>query len=467
MTRTFVALLALAFAPAAAQEADRQAAPRPNVVLLLADDLGWGDLGCYGSAVCETPSLDALAAGGLRFTDAYANAPNCAPSRAALQSGQYAPRTGVYTVNSSARGKAKNRRLVPTPNTTVLADEVVTLAEALGAAGYDTAFLGKWHLGDDPTTQGYRVNVGGSKAGHPKRYHRPYGNVDLGEGPEGEYLTDRLTDEAIAFLDEERDGPFFLHLAYYTVHTPLHARADLLEAAQARHEALGADGKPPYTAMVAALDESVGRLLAALDERYLAEDTLVLFTSDNGGHGNHADNGHLRGSKGMLYEGGIRVPLLARWPGHVPAGAVTDAPAIGVDVYPTLLELAGAPTPDGHVLDGASLADVLAGGEAPARALFWHFPAYLEPYAKSQGTWRETPSGAIRRDRWKLIERFEDGRVELFDLAADPGEARDLAAERPDVAATMQRELAAWRRVVGAPVPTEPEPAYAPPAADG
>ncbi|MDP6409740.1 MAG: sulfatase-like hydrolase/transferase [Planctomycetota bacterium] len=443
-----------------------QARPaRPNFVFILLDDLGWADLGCYGSEAHATPRIDRMAAEGLRFTAAYANAPNCAPTRACLMSGQYSPRHGVYTVNSSARGKAADRRLVPIKNTKTLPDAVVTLAEALGEAGYATACVGKWHLGDDPRTQGFDVSFGGDRKGHPATYFSPYGHPRLPDGPDGEYLTDRLAEEALAFVRSHADEPFFLYLSHFAVHTPVEAPAEAVErherAAAARREAGGVGGHPRYAAMIEAVDKSVGRVLAGLDELGLTDDTLVVLFSDNGGHAKFTEAGPLRGSKGMLYEGGIREPLIARWPGRIGAGGRCEVPVIGVDFYPTFLELAGVATPRGVVLDGESLVGLLDSGAEPEReALYWHFPVYLEAYAATKGRWRTTPAGAVRAGRYKLIEYFEDGRIELFDLVDDPGESEDLATALPERAAALRADLGRWRESVGAPVPVERNPRF-------
>ncbi len=430
----------------------------PNIVLLLADDLGYGDLGCYGSATHRTPHLDALAAGGMLFTNAYANAPNCAPTRAALMSGLYAPRTGIYTVNGASRGKAKNRRLIPIPNRTILDESIVTLAETLSDAGYATGHVGKWHLGADPCSQGFDVNVAGNKAGHPKSYHSPYSNPDLEDGPEGEYLTDRMAREASGFIEEHAEQPFFLQLAFFSVHTPIQGRADLVET---YGEALGENKDAHYAAMVTALDEAVGQVLATLAEQDLLESTLVLFFSDNGGRSPWGDNGGLRGSKGMLYEGGIREPLIAHWPGKISAGARCEEPVIGLDLYPTLMELAGAPRRPDQVLDGVSIVPCLQGEDLGEReGLFWHFPAYLQGYLPEHGPFRATPVGVIRRGPWKLMEFFEDGRLELYNLGADSAESKNRAAEEPEVVADLHGRMRAWRERVNAPVPTEPNPEY-------
>jgi len=445
----------------------------PNILFILADDLGWRDVGFMGSTYYETPNIDRLARGGMVFTSAYSGAPNCAPTRACLMSGQYTPRHGVYTVGSSARGNPKGRRLVPIPNNPTLPSSVVTLAECLRRAGYATGHFGKWHLGGDPDTrpegQGFDVNVGGNHAGHPRSYFSPYKNPDIPDGPKGEYLTDRLTEEAVRFMRANRERPFFCYLPHYAVHTPLQAKRSLIEKYKKKPPS-GGQGNPTYAAMIESLDQGVGRLLAALDELGLAERTIVVFYSDNGGVGGYRElgirgaeitsNRPLRGGKGMLYEGGIRVPLAVRWPGRVPAGSRCDVPVTAVDFYPTLIEAAGAEPPAGQPLDGESLLPLLTRtGRLRRDAIFWHFPCYLQG---GGNTWRTTPGGVVRAGDWKLIEWFEDGRLELYNLKDDIGESRDLAPTMPAKADELHRRLVAWRREVGAPVPTEKNPQFDP-----
>jgi len=442
-------------------------AKRPNIVLIYIDDLGWKDLGVMGSDYYQTPHIDRLASQGMIFTNAYANAPNCAPSRASLLTGQYTPRHGIYTVNSAARGKARDRKLVPIPNAATLVPQAVTLAEVLKSLGYVSASIGKWHLGVDPETgplgQGFDLNIGGNRAGHPRSYFSPYHNSDLADAPGGEYLTDRLTAEALKFIDNHQDQPFFLYLTHYAVHTPLQAREELI--AKYRGQGEGGQSNPIYAAMIESVDQSVGSILGRLDDLGLRDDTIVLFFSDNGGYGPATSMEPLRGAKGMLYEGGIRVPLIVRWPGKVEPGATCAAPVIGTDLFPTFLDITGAPRPQEQPLDGESLAPLLTGrGTLDRDALFWHFPAYLEAYrgGRSQGPWRTTPAGAIRQGDWKLIEFFEDGRLELYNLKEDIGEANNLAETRPGKAKALHERLKAWRRSVNAPVPTEPNPFYQP-----
>ncbi len=476
VTVTPMTLSALLLSFAASQGAPEPPPVPSAIVLVVVDDLGWADLGVDlpglpGVATHRTPHMAAFARESLVLTNAYSAAPNCAPSRASLQTGRYTPRHGVFTVGSSARGRKEDRKLVPTENRTVLADGEVTLAEVLAGAGFGTVHIGKWHLGADPCTQGYELNYGGNLSGHPKSYFGPFDLPNIEPGPEGAYLTTRLTDEAIDRLVEETP---FLHLSYFTVHTPLEAPAERV----AERRAAGAP-HAVYAAMVEALDAELGRLFAALDETWREDgvehsfaDALVIVTSDNGGLGSVTDRTALRGCKGTLDEGGLRVPLIVRWRGHIAPG-VSDVPVHHVDILPTLAALTSAKLPEGIVLDGVDLSPLWLRRVAPQReALFWHFPAYLEGKSDRFPSFRTVPGGAMRKGDWKLIQYFEarpDGtpHVELYDLANDRRETEDLAVAQPERTQTMLAELRRWRAAVGAAVPTEPEPAYQSPNPGG
>ncbi|MHC4144568.1 MAG: sulfatase, partial [Planctomycetota bacterium] len=414
-----------------------------------------------------------LASQGMIFTDAYSCGPNCAPTRASLMSGQYTPRHGIVTVGNSDRGPAHLRKLIPIENKTVLDAKITTIAEALKPAGYVSASMGKWHLGNDPghgpVGQGFDLNVGGYEAGHPRSYFSPYKNPELMDGPEGEYLTDRLTDEALKFIEANRDKPFFLYLPHYAVHTPIRAKKDMITKYKAKQPSNG-QGNPTYAAMIESTDQGVGRIMAKLDKLGLTDETIVIFSSDNGGVGGYKElgikggeitsNAPLRGGKGMLYEGGIRVPMFVRWPGVVKPGSRCDAPVITIDFYPTLLEIAGTPRPAKQVLDGRSIVPLLKGaGSLKRQAIFWHFPAYLQG---SGGTWRTTPAGAVRQGKWKLLEFFENGRLELYNLERDIGEKNDLARISPEKTKKLHNLLRNWRKSVSARVPTELNSEYEP-----
>lgn len=472
-------ILALWFAAGLAHAAP----PPPNIVVFLIDDLGWADLGCYGSTFYDTPNIDRLAAAGVRFLQAYSAASVCSPTRAALMTGRHPVRVditdwipGMHPEDTSAC------RFRKVEDRSELALEEVTIAELLRGHGYQTWHVGKWHLGGTgfgPTDQGFDVNVGGRNYGLPPRgYFSPYGLTDLKDGPEGEYLGERLAQEAVRLI-ERRDParPFFLHYADYNVHTPLHANPRRIDAARAKAAALPPPPDPiperqvfsrarqdhaEYHSMVAAVDDAVGYVLDRLNALGLDTNTIVVFTSDNGGLCTRRSPGPtcnlpLRAGKGWLYDGGIRVPLIIRAPGVGRSGTVTDWPAVTMDLVPTLLELAGLPRRPNLHCDGISLVPALLGRPAPAdRELVWHYPHY------HGSGW--APGAAIRIGDWKLIEFYEENRAELYRLSDDPGERRDLAAEAPERLADMRRRLAEWQRQLGARMP-EPNPNWRPDAA--
>ena len=457
----YVFAMVMAFAACQARAAEGS---QPNIIYLNADDLGVMDVSFMGDTRYHTPNLDRLAKEGMVFNNAYAPAANCAPSRAACLSGQAAPRTGVYTVGSSARGDVKTRKLIPALNTAHLSNNGITIADELKAAGYVTCQIGKWHVGKDPTKQGVDVNIAGSHWGQPKSYFSPYQNPHLPDGPKGEYLTDRLTDEAIKFIGSVKGQPFFLYFPYYTVHTPLQGRLDLL----AKYRKLKTGGvQINYAAMVEALDENVGRLLDYLDEAGLRDNTLVVFTSDNGGIRNISRQNPWRSGKGAYYEGGIRVPLTIRWPGKIEAGSVCDALVSGLDIYPTFLDAVGTKPSPQKALDGVSLIPLLTQkGTVAERALYWHFPIYLQSYSNDDESrdplFRTRPGSAMRFGQWKLHHYFEDDAFELYDLAKDAGERNNLAESMPEKLGELKKMLNAWRTALNAPIPTQLNPKYDP-----
>ncbi len=440
---------------------------KPNVIFILADDLGWTDLGCYGSRWYETPHLDRLALQGMKFTAAYTCGPNCAPTRACLMTGRYSPRHGIYTVGTSARGLTKFRRLIPVRNRIRLPLREWTLAQAFKQAGYATCHLGKWHLG----AQGpyHPAQRGFDQAIVTRGRHYGFRTNPPQQVPKDVYLADWLTQRAVEFIRQHRQKPFFMYLAHFAVHTPLQAPEELV-AKYRRKPPAGGHRNPVYAAMIEKLDQSVGRILATLEELELAERTIVIFTSDNGGVGgygslggwagrNITDNSPLRMGKGSLYEGGIRVPLLVRWPQVIPPGSVCHQPVISVDFMATFVDLLQLRPPQGRELDGVSLLPLWrSGGQAPLdRALYWHFPCYLEADVQ-RGTWRTTPVGAIRQGRYKLLEFYEDGHLELYDLQADPGEQYNLVKQHPELARRLHQKLQAWRRRLKAPMPQVRKP---------
>jgi len=451
-------------------------AERPNVVFILADDLGWADLGCYGSTFYETPNLDRLARQGMRFTDAYAACNVCSPTRASLLTGKYPARLRL-TDWLNGRPDRPDQKLNRPPFQKFLPLEEFTWAEALQAAGYQTAFIGKWHLGASsnywPEHQGFDLNLGGCGRGHPPSYFSPYDIPNLPDGPKGEYLNERLTDEALKFLDRARGKPFLLYFAHYAVHTPLQARPEVIKKYQTKAAHLARSGPeflpdhgrlvrqiqnhPVYGAMMESLDDSVGRVLNKLAALGLETNTIVIFTSDNGGlataEGTPTSNLPLRAGKGWDYEGGLREPLIVRWPGVIRPGSVSHGQVISPDFYPTLLELLGLPLRPQQHPDGESFVPLLKGGALPERPLFWHYPHY-----SNQGG---APNGAVRLGDFKLIEWYEDMNVELYNLKDDPGEHHDLARENPAKATELTKLLHDWRQAVNAQMPT-PNPNYQP-----
>ncbi|MCH8216651.1 MAG: sulfatase [Planctomycetes bacterium] len=451
-----LALIALASWSASAQD-------KLNVVFFLVDDLGWMDLGCQGSKYYHTPNIDRLAEEGMRFTDAYAACNVCSPTRAAIMTGKYPARLMLTQWLPAGRWQLRGHRLREARFLRSLPLEEITLAEALREAGYATLHVGKWHLGGPPFSlpkqHGFDTNVAGSEHGAPGGYWFPYTGKwtipttgskvvkrTLPDGKEGEYLTDRLTEEAIKLIRANRDRPFFLYFPYYAVHAPLQGKRELAARYERVPEAKR-QGKPRYAAMVESVDESVGRIMGTLQQLGLSERTLVVFTSDNGGFASATNNAPLRANKGSNYEGGLRVPLIIKWPGKILTGSVTDVPVISTDFYPTLLEALGLPARPHQHLDGISLVPLLTGrGLVNRRALYWHYPHYnRHPHS--------APSGVIRKGKWKLIEHFETGKRELFDLEDDLGEANDLAEAYPEITRKLQADLVTWRTEVGADMP--------------
>jgi arylsulfatase A-like enzyme len=450
----------------------------PNLVFILADDLGWRDLGCYGSTFYETPHLDQLAAKGMRFTDAYATCSVCSPTRASMLTGKYPARLHLtdWLPGRADRPDQKLKRPVILDH---LPLEEVTFARALREGGYRTGFIGKWHLGGPdffPEKQGFDLNVGGCARGSPPSYFSPYRIPTLLDGPKGEYLTDRLTDEALKFIDSTGGKPFLLYLSHYAVHNPQQAKAGMVAKYQAKaarlppaagpeflpegkQQARQIQNQPVYAAMVQSVDESVGRVMQKLAELGIEKNTVVVFTSDNGGlstsEGAPTSNLPLRAGKGWHYEGGVREPLIVRWPGVTQPGSTCRAPMMSTDYYPTFLEMAALPLRPRQHVDGVSLVPLLKGGAPAERPLFWHYPHY-----SNQGG---APGGAVRVGNFKLIEWYEDMRVELFNLSDDPGERHDLATAMPDKTAALRRQLHDWRESVKAAMPT-PNPDYNPTA---
>ena len=453
------------------------AAEKPNILFFLVDDLGYMDIGANNpDTFYETPNIDQLAATGMRFTDGYAANPVCSPTRYSIMTGKYPSRVDATNFFSRNSGTQREGLFQPAELNNIMPLEEITLAEALKTAGYKTFFAGKWHLGPSeeywPENQGFEINKGGWALGAPRygsKYFSPYGNPRLEDGPEGEHLPHRLADETMKFMEDNKDGPFLAYLSFYSVHTPLMAPKELVEKYKRKAARLGLVGKEEfgteeqvlpiqqerqvrisqqhaiYAAMMESMDTNLGRVLDKLEALGIADNTIVCFTSDNGGlstsEGLPTSNLPLRGGKGWTYEGGIREPYLIKWPGVTKPGSVNTTPVCSIDFYPTLLEIAGAEFD--HPIDGISLVPELRqDGSIDREALYWHYPHY-----SNQGG---IPSGAIRMGDWKLIERYEDGRLHLYNLKDDIGEKNDLAEKHPDRVSSMKARLHTWYREVDA-----------------
>ena len=457
---------------------------KPNVVFFLVDDLGWKDVGCYGSQFYETPNIDRLAAQGMKFTQAYAASPVCSPTRASIMSGKNPAR---LRITNWIGGKQKGK-LLPADYVHQLPLDEVTIAEVMKENGYDTGFFGKWHLGDKsffPEKQGFDINIGGTNKGQPASYFYPYKNEKypafdvpgLDGGHEGEYLTDRLTDEAIKYIKQHKNHPFFLFLSHYAVHTPIQAKKKDIAYFKSKNSRDN-NGKETfreerqsftkliqddavYASMIKSVDESLGRIIVKLQEWGLSNNTIIIFMSDNGGlstlNGRKwapTSNEPLRAGKGWLYEGGIREPMIIKWQGKVKPASVSDEPVISMDFYPTILEMCSIPLNPGQHKDGLSLVPILLGRKEHLKRneLHWHFPHY-----HGSGN---TPSSAIRMGNYKLIEYFENSTLELYNLKNDPDEKVSLSNKMPAKTKELHRRLIQWRKNVDAHLPNGDNPDY-------
>jgi arylsulfatase A len=455
---------------------------RLNFVLILVDDLGWMDTGCYGSRYYETPNIDRLAAEGMRFTNAYAACAVCSPTRAAVMTGRYPARLGVTDwIRSRFQGGeipankknpteyvgGKNTKLLCPPNALWMELEEITIAEALKSAGYTSCHIGKWHLGADdwyPDKQGFDYNIGGCDFGQPPNYFDPYFRQGQGQIPtlaprrEGEYLTDREADEAVKFIRRHKDKPFFLYMAHYAVHAPIQGKADLVAKYKAKRPTK--QKNPTYAAMVESVDNAVGRIMSVLDELEIADRTIIFFTSDNGGLMGVTNTEPLRAGKGYPYEGGIREPLIVRWPKVVKGAAISHEPVTSVDYLPTICEAAGVSLPRGRDIDGVSLLEHLKSNGTKALnrdAIYWHFPHYRGDVV---------PYSIVRAGEWKLIKRYEGKTFELFNLEDDLSEKNDLSEKMPEKVKELDAKLGNWLRATGAKLPRA-NPAYNPVTSDG
>ncbi|MEM6777042.1 MAG: sulfatase [Planctomycetota bacterium] len=440
---------------------------RPNIIFIMADDLGWQDVGFMGADFFETPHIDRFAAQGMSFSAAYSGGPNCAPTRACLMTGTYTPRHQIYTPGGSSKGNpAYMRLLVPARERkdkalneqaakqfaikNALAASVTCIPELLSPAGYRSARFGKWHLGND--TQGFDLSSANGKGGPGGSF---YGNVNVAE---------QLTDRAVKFIEDNRDGRFFLYLPHWDVHVPHRAREAVTQRYKDKLAKLPEDQRknfnPIYAAMIEAVDQSVGRVMAKVDELGIAENTLIVFTSDNGGLSSVSQLAPLRGCKGSLFEAGVRVPMAMRWTGTITPGTTCRTPITSVDFLPTFATLAGAELPKEQPIDGVDITPLMKGQEIAERSIFWHYPLYLKgvglnidvPGGKTY-SWRGFPSTSLRRGHWKLIEFHEDNSVALYNLNDDPGEQKNLVQSKPELAASLRQELDRWQAETNAPIP--------------
>ncbi len=444
--------------------AAEQANPRLNVIVLLADDMGWNGPACYGSDLHRTPNLDQLAARGMKFTSAYAACTVCSPTRAAMMTGKYPARLHL-TDWIPGQKRPWEVLSIPDWNKRLELSET-TIAEALKKRGYRTAHVGKWHLGSQghmPENQGFDINIGGTLSGGPSGGYFLPNKMKLPEAKPGEFLTDHLTTQALKIIDKWQDEPFFLHFAYYTVHTPIQGKPSLIKQYEPLIRSDGIHTNATYAAMFHSLDESVGRIVKKLEELEIADRTVILFTSDNGGltqrlgkKTNITNNAPLRRGKGSAYEGGVRVPMIAYWPGVTKAGSLCDEPVMTIDYFPTIMQITAVDSAEDplHKVDGKSIVPLLQAKPGFSReALFWHYPHY-----HAGG---DQPYGAIRSGNWKLIEFYDNQSLELYDLSADIGEAKNLVSLKPAITQRLQGQLQSWRRNVAAQMPTK-NPKYDP-----
>jgi arylsulfatase A-like enzyme len=463
---------------------------QPNILFFVVDDLGWADLGCYGSSFYETPHIDQLAKNGMLFTDAYSASPVCSPSRMSIQTGRYSVRIGMtdwiqgrYHDPEQRRRIQNNAPVLPVDNEFNMTLDEVTIAEVLKQHGYQTAFLGKWHISQDsiyfPQYQGYDINIGGTHRGGPGQgYFVPYNNPYIPDGPEGEYLTDRLGDECVKILNQFKDKPFFINFSFYQVHTPLIGKPDKIAYFEEKARRMGLDtirthdenppwkakqpfqvasyrerlvqSHPVYAAMVSSMDDNVGKVVAELKRLGLYDNTIIVFTSDNGGlatsEGSPTCNYPLKTGKGHLYEGGIRVPLIAVWEGHIPKNSSSDTQFTSTDFFPTFLDLLGIPKHRHLELDGVSIKPALLGETQNRGAMYWHYPHY-----SYQGS---RPGGAVIKGDYKLIEFYDTGEKELYNLKDDIGETTNLIGVERRKARRLSRNLDRWRKSMNVQMPS-------------
>ena len=441
---------------------------KPNVILINADDLGWSDLSLMGSNYYETPNIDKLAESGMTFYNAYASAANCAPSRASMLSGKYTTEHHIYTVGNSERGNKKTRKLIPIKNNKILDLDFILISEMFKSEGYTNGIFGKWHLGPEgfyPEQSGFDLNIGGCEKGGPGRggYFSPYENPKIEDGPEGEYLTDRIGNEVVKFIENNQNSPFFAYVPFYSVHTPIQSKEQYREK-YLNKTSDKYHNRPDYAAMIHSLDENVGKILNKIDELNLSEKTLIIFTSDNGGIRDISNQFPLRAGKGSYYEGGIKVPLIFSWKNKIKSQSESYERIINIDFFPTLKNIIGYKN-DNLELDGVDLNPIFEEKEIEKRALYFHFPIYLEAYnvQKDNGfdpIFRTRPGSVIIKGDWKLHHYFEDNNLELYNLKNDISESNDLSKENIEKTLELFNDLKIWRDHRNAPIPNRLNPDY-------
>jgi len=444
---------------------NKESLEKPNIVLIVADDLGWSDLSYMGSEYYETPNIDKLSKSGMTFYNGYASSANCAPSRATMLSGKYHTEHGIYTVRNSDRGSRKTRKIIPIETKSTLDLDFFVIPEMLKEMGYTNGHFGKWHLGDvgfHPEQSGFDVNIGGNRHGGPGGYFAPYPNPQLENEPKGEYLTDRIGDEVVKFIDVNKENNFFAYVPFFSVHTPIQSKPDY-QKKYSNKESNEFHNRADYAGMIQSLDENIGKILDKIDALNLSENTLIIFTSDNGGIRAISNQYPLRAGKGSYYEGGIKVPMIFSWKGKIEAKTESYERVSNLDFYPTIKKLVGYN--ESIDLDGEDLTPIFKGEKLKKRELYFHFPVYLEPYRVQldNGTdplFRTRPGTVIIKDNWKLHHYYEDNKFELYDLEKDVSESENLSEINKEKKNELLIDLNNWRKTNNAPIPSRLNPYY-------
>ena len=444
---------------------NKESLEKPNIVLIVADDLGWSDLSYMGSEYYETPNIDKLSKSGMTFYNGYASSANCAPSRATMLSGKYHTQHGIYTVRNSDRGSRKTRKIIPIETKTTLDLDFFVIPEMLKEMGYTNGHFGKWHLGDvgfHPEQSGFDVNIGGNRHGGPGGYFAPYPNPELENEPKGEYLTDRIGDEVVKFIDINKENNFFAYVPFFSVHTPIQSKPDYQKKYNNK-ESNEFHNRADYAGMIQSLDENIGKILDKIDALNLSENTLIIFTSDNGGIRAISNQYPLRAGKGSYYEGGIKVPMIFSWKGKIEAKTESYERVSNLDFYPTIKKLVGYNK--SIDLDGEDLTPIFKGEKLKKRELYFHFPVYLEPYrvqldGGTDPLFRTRPGTVIIKDNWKLHHYYEDNKFELYDLEKDVSESENLSEINKEKKNELLIDLNNWRKTNNAPIPSRLNPYY-------